>query len=74
MLFSYYIKKITFLLEVYQSTLSTESIVGVGVRMTQRQNDTVRHFGTEGHFGTATKWHGASLWHGDKMTRCVTLA
>ena len=33
---------------------------GVGVRMTQRQNDTVRHFGTvrhygtEGHFGTAT--------------------
>ena len=32
----------------------------VGVRMTQRQNDTVRHFGTvrhygtEGHFGTAT--------------------
>ena len=33
----------------------------VGVRMTQRQNDTVRHFGTvrhfdtEGHFGTATK-------------------
>ena len=36
---------------------------GVGVRMTQRQNDTVRHFGTvrhfsiESHFGTATKWH-----------------
>ena len=28
---------------------------GVGVRMTQRQNDTVRHFRTEGHFGTATK-------------------
>ena len=27
----------------------------VGVRMTQRQNDTVRHFGTKGHFGTATK-------------------
>jgi len=27
----------------------------VGVRMTQRQNDTVRHFGTEGQFGTATK-------------------
>ena len=32
----------------------------VGVRMTQRQNDivrhfgTVRHYGTEGHFGTAT--------------------
>ena len=26
---------------------------GVGVRMTQRQNDTVRHFGIEGHFGTA---------------------
>ena len=25
------------------------------VRMTQRQNDTMRHFGTEGHFGTATK-------------------
>ena len=52
----------------------------VGVRMTQRQNDTVRHFDTEGHFGTTTKWHGgslwhgASLWHGDKMTRCVTLA
>ena len=36
-----------------------ESIYGnlkrVGVRMTQRQDDTVRHFGTEGHFGTATK-------------------
>ena len=29
--------------------------LGVGVRMTQQQNDTVRHFGTEGHFGTATK-------------------
>ena len=28
---------------------------GVGVRMTQRQNDTVRHFGTQGHFNTATK-------------------
>ena len=27
----------------------------VGVRMTQGQNDTVRHFGTEGHFNTATK-------------------
>ena len=26
--------------------------------MTQRQNDTVRHFGTEGQNGTATKWHG----------------
>ena len=26
-----------------------------GVRITQRQIDTVRHFGTEGHFGTATK-------------------
>ena len=40
----------------------------VGVRMTQRQNDTVRHF------GTATKRHGASLWHGNKMTWCVNLA
>ena len=34
---------------------------GVGVRMTERQNDTVRHFdtvlhfGTDIHFGTATK-------------------
>ena len=27
----------------------------VDVRMTQRQNYTVRHFGTMGHFGTATK-------------------
>ena len=44
--------------------------------MAQRQNNTVRHFGsvrhfgTEGHFGTATKWHGESLWHSVKMTRC----
>ena len=30
-------------------------VIWVGVRMTQRQNDTVRHFGTEGHFSTATK-------------------
>ena len=51
----------------------------MGVRMTQRQNDMVRHFYTEGHIGTATKWHGTSLWHGgslwnsDKMTRRVTL-
>ena len=34
----------------------------VGVRMIQRQNDTVRHFGTvchlgmEDHFGTTTKF------------------
>ena len=27
----------------------------VGVRMTQQQNDTVRHF------GTATKWHGVLM-------------
>ena len=25
------------------------------VNLAQRQNDTVRHFGTEGHFRTATK-------------------
>ena len=30
-------------------------LLRVGVRMTQRQNDTLRHFGTEGHFGTTTK-------------------
>ena len=30
-------------------------LLKLGVRMTQRQNDMVRHFGTEGHFGTATK-------------------
>jgi len=30
-----------------------EAKKGVGVRMTQPQNDTVRLFGTEGHFGTA---------------------
>ena len=33
----------------------------VGVRMTQKQNDTVRHFGMEGHFDTATNWHGVLL-------------
>ena len=31
-----------------------EAKKGVGVRMTQRQNDTVRLFGTEGHFGIVT--------------------
>ena len=29
--------------------------------MTQRQNDTVRHFDTKGHFGTSTKCHGVLL-------------
>ena len=38
------------------------------VRIAQRQNNMVRHF------GTATQWHGVSLWHSDKITRCVTLA
>ena len=42
----------------------------VGVRMTQRQNDTARHFGTESHFSTATKCHSASHLQSDKMTRC----
>ena len=46
----YYEKKFTMLLFTW-----------VGVRMTQRQNDTVCHFGTESQFNTATKWHGASL-------------
>ena len=42
-------------------SLVYSNILGERVRMTQRQNDTVRHFGTvchfdtEGHFGTATK-------------------
>ena len=43
---------------------------GVGVRMTQQQNDTVCHLGTEGHFDTVTKWHSASLYHSNKMTQC----
>ena len=33
-------------------TVKPRALAGVGVRMTQRQNDTVRRFGTEGHFGT----------------------
>ena len=28
---------------------------GTATKLHGRQNDTVRHFGTEGHFGTATK-------------------
>ena len=53
---------------------SYSSLKWVGVRMTQRQNDTVHHFGTESHFNTATKWHGASLWHSDKMTRFLLIS
>ena len=54
-------------LNVLDKTLKGIRGVRVGVRMTQRQNDTVcqfgtvRHFGTQGHFNTATKRHGASL-------------
>ena len=52
----------------------------MGVRMIQRQNDTVRHFGTAKKLHGVSLWHGASFWHGEslyhseKMTRCVTLA
>ena len=34
---------------------------GTATKWHGRQNDTVRHFGTEGHFGTVTKWHGVSI-------------
>ena len=34
---------------------------GTATKWYGRQNDTVRHFGTEGHFDTATKWHDVSI-------------
>ena len=34
---------------------------GTATKWHGRQNDTVRHCGTEGHFGTATKLHGVFI-------------
>ena len=67
---TYILARILLIMSMQISAISFLKVVGV--RMTQRQNDTVRHFGTvrhygtEGHFGTATKWHGASLWHSEQ--------